>query len=68
MTDIDWNEIVELMLRIAQWLDATYRFSPFAAGSLAKMIRRAVTLIDRERPQMAIRSIRFGRLNIEWIN
>lgn len=67
MTDIKWSEVVDLELRGAQRPDASYRFSPFAAGSLAAMIRRAVKRSERERPRLAIRSTRLGRLDIDRI-
>lgn len=68
MTDINWNEIVDLELRGVQRSDTSYRFSPFAAGSLAAMIRRAVNRSEREQPRLAIRSVRLGRLEIGQIS
>ncbi len=65
MTEINWSEVVDLELRGAQRPDASYRFSPFAAGSLAAMIRRARNRSERDWPRLAIRSSRLGRLEIE---
>ena len=65
--EVDWREVVDLELRGARRADLSYRSSPFATGSLANMVRRALARDDREQQKVVIASARLGRLEIEQI-
>lgn len=68
MSDINWNKVVDLELRRTQRPDASFRFSTFAAGSLDKMVRHAVSRTGRDRNRLAIKPNRLGRLEMKQIN
>lgn len=67
MMDVDWREVVDLELRGTQRADLSYRFSHFATGSLADMVRRALARDDRERQKVVLASPQLGRVDIEQI-
>lgn len=58
--DVDWREVVDLELRGTQRADMSHRFSHFATGALADMVRRALARDDQERQKVVFASPRLG--------